>query len=142
MAFAVALMFAVLAKGRAAAWGRLALLPILAAAAVAMILHATAGPVPPGPPVVTFDPGQYTSYGVPSFTVNALNDGTAPVTLHTVRVRFVNDQAPTVITEVTERAGVTVPPGQSRALTYPAPGPVVNTAAKDWGIGVTAVGWS
>jgi hypothetical protein len=141
LASAIALMFAVFAKGQAARWGRVALLPVLALAAVAMVLHATARPEAPGPAVVAFTGGQYSS-SASSFTVGAVNSGASAAHVHTIRVRFTNDQAPAVITDVTERAAVTVPAGQSAALTYAAPRAVVNTAAEDWEISVTVLGWS
>lgn len=115
--------------------------------AVGWLFHAVDHHAPPAPmaQLVTFDQGTYSSYGVPSFEVDATNGNASQVTVHSIRVRFVNYRTAQVITEVTEPVSVTVPAGQSRALTYPAPqavagpdGPPVN----DRDISVAVEGWS
>jgi hypothetical protein len=118
----------------------IALAPLVAG--LIWLVHAAAGPVPAGPAVVSFSGGTYSSYGVPSFRVDAVNNGGSPATVHRLRVRFVNIMAPAVIADVTEQAGATVAAGQSVALTCPAPQAVVNTAVRDRAVSVTVTGWS
>ena len=109
------------------------------------LFHVIDHHAPPAPiaQLVTFDDGSYSSYGTPSFEVDADNGNTAPVTVHSVTVEFVNDQTGQEICSVTERVGATViPGGQTQTLSGAAPAAVANTAAEDRQIGVTVTGWS
>jgi len=135
-------LFAIIGNGPAKRWGRVALLPVLALAAVLAVHHAAAGATPAGPAVVSFTDGAYSSYGTPVVTVDVSNEGGAAVTLHSVTVRFVNDRAGSVITEVSEPASITVQPGQSQALTWGAPAVVGSAGILDRLVGVTVTGWS
>ena len=115
----------------------------LVLAAVVAVVHG-GSPAVRGPAAVTFGDGTYSSYGAPSFTVDATNDGGSPGPVHSIRVRFVNDRTAQVITEVTEPVSVTVPAGQSRALTYAAPQAVAGPdgpAVTDRDVSVTVTGW-
>jgi len=147
VAIAVAALLAIVAAAGKKARG-----PVAVASTAAVVLVLAAGvavihggsSAAPGPAVVTFAMGTYSSYGTPSFSVDATNDGDSPGIVHTITVRFVNDRTAQVITEVTEQANTTVPAGQGRTLTYSAPqavagpdGPAVN----DRDILVTVSGW-
>jgi hypothetical protein len=109
-----------------------------------MLWHA-ASHHPTAAAAVTFSGGTYSSYGTPSFSVDATNAGGSASTVHTLTVQFVNERTAQVITSVTEQADTTVPAGQGRTLTYSAPqavagpdGPAVN----DRDILVTVTSWS
>jgi hypothetical protein len=138
-------VLAVIGQGKARRCGQVALMPVLLIAAAFAVHHATAAQVAPGPAVVTWQPGMYSSYGTPSFSVGAMNNGASAGVVHTITVEFVNERTAQVITSVTEHAGVTVPAGQGRTLTYSAPqaiagpdGPAVN----DRDISITVTSWS
>lgn len=111
----------------------------LALAGILAVGHGSSQAAAAGPPVVTFSGGQYTSYGSPSFSVDVANSGQSAASVHSVTVRFVNTRDASVITDVTEHAGVTVAAGQSAVLTYSAPQQVVNTAIQDRQVAVTVV---
>jgi len=141
---AAVVLLAVVALGRREIKGPTAVLAtaaaLLVAAAVVAVIHSGSAAAR-GPAVVTFGMGTYSSYGTPSFSVDAMNDGGSAGTVHQVTVQFVNERTAQVITSVTEQAGVTVPAGQGQALTYAAPAAVVNTAIEDRQVGVTVTGW-
>jgi len=122
---AVTALLAIVATAGKKANGPVAVLAtvvvVLVLAAGVAVIHSGSAAAR-GPAVVTFGLGTYSSYGTPSFSVDATNGGESPATLRTtIRVRFVNDQTAQVITEVTEPVNVTIPAGQGRTLTYPAP---------------------
>lgn len=124
------------AKGPTAVLGTAGIVLVLAGAvAVAHI----GGPAAKAPAVVTWQPGTYSSYGNPSFTVGAWNNGESPGTVHTITVRFVNDLTAQEITDVSEPVNVTVPAGQGQELTYTAPPQLVSTAARDRDVAVTVI---
>ena len=107
-------------------------------------LHHSA-PTASSPELVTFQDPRYSSYGAPSFSVGVMNDNdsnTSPVTVHSLTVRFVDERAARVITDVTERPDVSVPGGHARVMSFPAPQVVVNTGIEDRQVVVTVTGWS
>lgn len=124
-----------------ASWMLAFALALPVAGVMALARHG-AKPAAPVAGLVSFELATYSSYATPSFTVTVANQNDAPVTVHTITVRFVNDRTAQVITDVTEQAGVTVPGGQGMRLTYSAPQQVVNTAVEDRDITVTVTGWS
>jgi hypothetical protein len=144
--WAVAVPVAVLVA--VAATRRSAVAAVASAAVVALVLAAvvalmhTGSPASQGPAVMTFDGGTYSSYGAPSFSVDATNDGASAGVIHTVRVKFVNQQTAQVIADVTEQADATVLAGQGQTLTYSAPQAVTNTGIADKWVDVTVTGWS
>ena len=110
-----------------------------------MAWHALAPHTAPAPSagLVQFEYGQYDSYGTPSFTVTVDNGNAAAVTVHTVSVRFTDQQNTAyVITDVTEQTTATVAGGQSQQLTFSAPTAVANTGVLDRNVGVTVTDWS
>jgi hypothetical protein len=114
---------------------------VLVLAGIVALVHG-GSPASHGPAVVTFSDGAYSSYGAPSFSVDATNTGGSAEVIHTVRVRFVNQQTAQVIADVTEQVGATVLPGQGQTLTYSAPQAVTNTGIADRWVDVTVTGWS
>ena len=131
-----------------AATRRNAVAAVTSAAVVTLVLAAVVAVVhdgsaaAPGPAAVTFDGGTYSSYGAPSFSVDATNNGASAGVIHAIHVRFVNQQTAQVIADVTEQADATVLAGQGQTLTYAAPQQVVNTAVSDKWVDVTVTGWS
>jgi hypothetical protein len=112
-------------------------------AGVAAASRASGPPPAPQAMLVHFEYGQYTSYGNPSFTVTVDNGNDSPVTVHTVTVRFTDEQgAAHLITDVTEQASATVAGGQAQQLSFAAPPDVVNTGVLDRNVGVTVTDWS
>ena len=136
------------AQGAGASWLKLWAMCFLLAvpiAGVVALFHVIDHHAPPAPiaQLVTFDGGSYDGYGTPSFEVDADNENTAPVTVHSVTVEFVNDQTGQEIATVTEQVGATViPGGQSQAITGQAPAAVANAGTADRWISVTVTGWS
>lgn len=112
------------------------------AAGLIWLVHTAAGPVPPGPAVVSFTNGHYSSYGSPSATVHAVNNGATPAATHRLRVRFVDYRDARVLADVTEPVSATIPGGQAQALTFAAPPAVTDAGLQDRQVIVTVTAWS